>query len=498
MKAGSNTREIDRLAEPPFLSRFFQGAVCAPTHAVPRWRRTSPASTGNLFYGFKICRLEGGFQSVTRIGFLIVWLLGSAQAFAQDTTKEMPDVSDAGELTLERAVDTALEANPTLAEIAARYEAAEAVPSQRGALPDPALSFQLMNFPTDTFRFNQEPMTQVSFGVSQGIPYPGKLRLRQEAAQFDADAVSEEVAETELRLVRDVKNQWWEVFYIDRALGTVVRNLDLMRNLVGIAESKYEQGGGLQSDVLLAQVELSKLLDQKIVLEGMRRSRVAALNALLNRPTNQPISLPRTTDETFATIAEEQSLLTMAEDSRPILSAQRRRIDAATKRKDLAERDYYPDFQLRASYGFRSGVNPVNGLSRPDFASVGVTVSLPIYTGPKQDKALKQRTADLYRSRLGLDRQRGLVQEQISSALANYSQAIEQARLFNTGIIPQARQTLEATRSAYLVNRLDFLNLVRAQISLYNFETQYWRAVTRANQAMAALTAAVGTEIPHE
>ncbi|MEQ9110350.1 MAG: TolC family protein [Rhodospirillaceae bacterium] len=398
-------------------------------------------------------------------------------------------------LTLSTAVSVALDANPTLAEIKARYQAAEAVPSQRGALPDPALSFQLMNFPTDTFRFNQEPMTQVSFGISQGIPYPGKRKLRTEAAAFEAEAVAAEVEETQLRLVRDVKGQWWELFYLDRALETVGSNLELMRDLVKNAESKYEQGQGLQADVLLAQVELSTLLDQLISLRGMRKGKEAALNALLNRPTNQPIALTKTVGEVFPDIEPEQGLLAMAEESRPILEAQRLRIEAAESRRDLALKDYYPDFQLRASYGFRGGVNPLNGIDRPDFASAGVTISLPIYTGPKQDKAHQQRVAEVYQSRMALDRQRAIVQEQISRTVSDYGQAVEQAGLFRTGIIPQARQSLEATRAAYLVNKVDFLNLVRAQINLYNFETQYWRAATRAYQALASLEAAVGEDV---
>lgn len=446
---------------------------------------------------YSLIKLKNYFFRTCQVVIFVLMVPHTSLSFAQ--VKGETDAVVAGQrgpvLTLSTAVSVALNANPSLAEIKARYQAAEAIPSQRGALPDPALSFQLMNFPTDTFRFNQEPMTQVSFGISQGIPYPGKRKLRTEAAAFETEAVAAEVEETQLRLVRDVKGQWWELFYVDRAIETIGTNLDLMRDLVKNAESKYEQGQGLQADVLLAQVELSKLLDQAITLRGMRKGKEAALNALLNRPTNQPITLPNTADEAFPDIELEQGLFAVAEDNRPILAAQRLRIEAAESRRDLALKDYYPDFQLRASYGFRGGVNPLNGIDRPDFASAGITISLPIYTGPKQDKAHQQRVAEVYQNRMALDRQRGVVQEQISRAVSDYGQAVEQARLFRTGIIPQARQSLEATRAAYLVNKVDFLNLVRAQINIYNFETQYWRAATRAYQALASLEAAVGEDV---
>jgi cobalt-zinc-cadmium efflux system outer membrane protein len=44
---------------------------------------------------------------------------------------------------------------------------------------------------------------------------------------------------------------------------------------------KYEVGEGLQQDVLLAQLELSKLLDTEIQLSAMKAQRVIRLNVLM-------------------------------------------------------------------------------------------------------------------------------------------------------------------------------------------------------------------------
>ena len=84
--------------------------------------------------------------------------------------------------------------------------------------------------------------------------------------------------------------------------------------------------------------------------------------------------------------------------------------------------------------------------------------------------------------------------EEIATALADLAKARERIVLFKTGIIPQATQTVDSMRAAYLVNKVDFLNLVRAEITLYDYETQYWKAVSEAQQAAATLAAAVGEE----
>jgi outer membrane protein TolC len=400
-------------------------------------------------------------------------------------------------LSLQDAVALAVEGNPGLAEMQARAEAMSAIPSQAGALPDPMLTLGALNLPTDTFNLDQEPMTQLQIGIEQSLPFPGKLGLKERAAEFDADAAASNVDEARLRLIQNVKQTWWQIYYIDRALDTVSRNQDLLRQFVQIAQTKYTVGEGLQQDVLLAQVELSKLLDSEIRLQGLRQQQVPRLNALLDRATSTPVQLPEQVDEDLAGLLPESQLFTRAEKIRPLLEQKRLEVEAARTRRDFAKRDTYPDFKLGAAYGFREGENP-DGSSRADFATIRLGVSLPLYAGRKQDKAVDQRTSELLQRQNALQDEWNKVQAEISAALADYHRASEQVQLFRTGIIPQARQSVASMLSGYQVSKVDFLNLVNAQITLYNFETQYWNALSEANQALARLDAAVGEEVINE
>ena len=132
-------------------------------------------------------------------------------------------------LSLENAVAIAIEGNPGLAEMRSRAEAMAAIPLQAGALPDPMVSLNALNFPTDSFDRDQEAMTQLQIGIEQSLPFPGKLGLKERAAEFEADAVASNVDETQLRLMHKVKQAWWQIVYLDRALEIVSRNQDLLR-----------------------------------------------------------------------------------------------------------------------------------------------------------------------------------------------------------------------------------------------------------------------------
>jgi outer membrane protein, heavy metal efflux system len=403
--------------------------------------------------------------------------------------------SGAVPLTLARALEIALSQNPGLSRAGAQAQALAEVPPQVGTLPDPVLSLNALNLPTDTFSVSQEAMTQRQVGIGVTLPFPGKLGLREQAADFDAKSAQFDVDETRLVLMRNVRMTWWNLFFLDRAISIVKRNQELLREFVQIAEAKYRTGQGMQSDVLLAQVELSRLLETEINLQASRRTQAAKLNTLLGQAAATSVVLPDQADESLPAAPDFASLHDMALHTRPLLSVQRNQLEAARTRVDLAEKDYYPDFKLGAAYGFRSGSNP-NGSPRANLASLTLSMNLPFFFESRQDHALSQRKAEALREEYGLQDRVAQVDSEIEQALSDYRGSHEQALLFKTGIIPQASQTTAAMLAAYQVDKVDFLSLIRAQVNLYNYETQYWKALSSCWQAWARLEAAVGKPLP--
>ncbi|MDH3510584.1 MAG: TolC family protein [Gammaproteobacteria bacterium] len=401
-------------------------------------------------------------------------------------------------LTLRDAVEIALTDNQRLAELRFLAEALGAVPLQAGALPDPALGLNALNFPTDTFDRDQEPMTQLQVTLSQTFPFPGKRGLKREAAQYEAAAAMAQVLDTQLQIAADVRSIWWELLYLDRALLIVDQNRSLMRDFVEIAQIKYKVGSGLQQDVLLAQLELSRLVNRELPLQGMRSASEAVLNALLNLPATQAIRLPQEPqNESLPELPGKAQLLKTALETRPLLDVQREMTEAARIRLDLAKKDYYPDFKLGAGYGFRDGDDPVRG-ERADFASIMFSVNVPIYFKSKQSKAVDQRSSEYFRRKHAFNETLRSVQSAVSRNLAQYQASRDQVALYGTAIIPQAQQTVSAMLSAYQVNEVDFLNVLNAQITLYNAQISYWEAMSKARQSLAKLAASVGSEKLYE
>ena len=447
-----------------------------------------------MFVQFRV--LTRLFQPWRQAALLVV-LLTAAPVWSQPTGA--PTRGSEFLLSLDDAVAIALSENAGLAALDARAAALSSVPSQAGAMPDPVVGLSAMNFPTDTFDFDQEPMTQLQLSFSQPIPFPGKRQLMREAAQYEATAAESQIEERLLTLAADVRATWWGLFYLDRSLEIIEQNQSLMRDFVEVAQSKYRVGDGLQQDVLLAQLELSRLLDRQLATEGRRTSIQSTLNYLLSRPGDASLDLPATASSVeLPSLPSEAELLETAIAARPRLAAETALVDAARTRVDLANKNLRPDFRVGLGYGVRDGRNPLTGESRPDFLSVNFSVTVPLYADSKQRSAIEQRTHEMSQRRYVLNDTLRSIQAAVARYRFDYETASSQVELVSGAIIPQAQQTVASMLAGYQTNQVDFLNVMSSQITLYNAQISYWESLSSAKAALAKLAAAVGEEVLYE
>lgn len=436
---------------------------------------------------FCLLQSEAGFFLFIPVFSLLILLTTGRVWAAEDDIKKS--------LTLPVAVAQALEKNPGLAEIQARYQAKSATPSQLGTLPDPVLSFNAMNLPTDTFNTTQDPMTQMQLGISQALPFPGKLSLREETAEFEADAFFNDIDEAQLQLIKQVKTCWWNLFYLGKSLQIVSVNQNLMRYLAEIAQTKYSVGDGLQQDVLLAQLELTKLLDQEIDIKNAQRNEFIRLNLLMGLSPEKHWNLSNDSLKTLPVVLPLADLFQIAEILRPILAQKKNYINAANSRLELSKKGYYPDFNIGAFYGFRGTDDSLpNSHPRSDLLTLKLAMNVPIFAYRKQAREIDQRKSEVLKNTYSLQDLRAKVLAEISTAHSDYLRTREKMVLFKSGIIPQARQTVESMIAGYQVNKVDFLNLINSQITVLNYDMRYWQAVSEANHALARLVAAVGED----
>ena len=112
-----------------------------------------------------------------------------------------------------------------------------------------------------------DPSSGRTISISQDLPFPGKRSLRGKVASSEADAEWWAFEQTRRNVVAEVKEAYFDLYYLTKAIGVVTKTKVLLEQFTKIAEVRFSVGKGIQQDVLKAQVEFSKLIEQQTMLE---------------------------------------------------------------------------------------------------------------------------------------------------------------------------------------------------------------------------------------
>ncbi len=392
---------------------------------------------------------------------------------------------------LDDLIEEAIQNNPELKALEETVNIFKEKIPQAKSLDNPRLKLSIMNLPVDTFRFDQEAMTQKQVSIMQKFPFPGKLELKGYIAEKELEISQEEYIEIKNNLVMQVKVAYHNLLFIEKARGITQEDRKLLRKFIKIAETKYEVGKGLQQDVLKAQVELSKMTDRLISLEQKRQSAVAYLYTLLNRPLQTPFKGSGQLRHIRFNLTFKE-LQKIADENRPLLIALKYRIERYRLSQRLAVKSYYPDIDVGVSYGQRDDGSMQE---RSDFLSSFATINIPLWYKTKEGRKVAEQEANVRKAVEQLNSQKNNVYFQIKEILSEIEKYKQEIELFKTGLIPQSILSLESALAGYKVNKVDFLTLVNNQITLYNYEIDYYRALTNYENKLAELEQAVGKSL---
>ncbi len=389
-------------------------------------------------------------------------------------------------------VSSALATNPELKASGARWLMFREKIAQARSFDDPMLTLAVRNgVISDPLNFGKEPMTGKTIELSQKIPFWGKRALRGEIAAKTAESYRWTLEERKVELARMVKEVWYRIYYIDKSIDIVDKNIKILNNFITLAETKYSVNQGTQTDIFKAQVERSKLQDMLITLEQQRKSQQASLNMLVYRPSETPFG--RIPDFKIKTqLLSGKELRETAFKNRPEIKVLEARIGKGEAALKLADKEFYPDFNVFVGYMQR---NPVKGSEGNDMYTLGLSVNLPVQR-ERRHAAVAESESEIRMADEELNSLKNTIDFGVSDLLAQLSKRRKLVELYKTGIIPQANQALESATINYRVNKVDFLTLLNSQMTLFNFEREYYESLVDYQVKLADLEALVGGEFP--
>jgi len=380
--------------------------------------------------------------------------------------------------------------NPQIQAARHAWESAKQVPTQLSTLPDPQVVLQQMNVgsPRPFAGYTNSDFAYFGVGFSQDLPYPGKLRLRGEIAEKDANVTQQKVESVRRAVLAAVKMTYFQLGYLAKRQKILDEDGQLLQQVEQASESRYRSGLGNQQDVLQAQLERTKLL-REITMNQLEFGKVQSeMKNLLNRSQSSPDIATSELSESKPAYNFDQ-LLTEAKANNPDLAGMQKMVERQGLQVDLARKDFYPDFNVQ---GMWQRTDPSQYRAYYQF-SVGMRI--PIYRSRRQRPELAQAESDRDRAKSEYEMQSQQTAFQLRQQFLSAEKSAELLKIYREGLIPQARAGLQAGMAAYQSNRQDFQALLASFLDVLKLDEEYWQTLSEHETALAQMEEVTGVTL---
>jgi outer membrane protein, heavy metal efflux system len=418
-----------------------------------------------------MCIAERAGQVAVLVG-IILNLGGSAWA------DELPSP-----LRLSDLLDRVRQHSPELREKRAMAKAAAARPRMVSQLDDPMLSMEWWQQPID---FASVP---IMLSVRQPLPWPGKLRARNRAAQREAVTALDSVSELQRRLEAEVKRAFLDLALAERYLAINDRERVLFGAMVESTEVKYRVGKAPQAAMLKTQGELLTAENERLDLDRMRDEARARLNALLDRPQDALLP-PAALTPSRISVPAEPELLHLAMERRPELRLARDAVAEAEAKLEVARRENNPELAVWAGYMFN-----IRGV---DTFTTGISTTLPIFSARRRGAAVEAAQAEAQARRSALDAAKRRAEMELRTAYLQMVAAQRHAKLHSDKLIPLAELSLQSAQAAYQNDRIDFFSVLDAARMVRDHHRNHERYLVEYERRLADLELAIGQDFQRE
>ena len=404
-----------------------------------------------------------------------------ALAAAQDTVR-------APRLDLAEVYHGVRTANPRVAAARELITAARARIASSKLPPDPEVQLGFMNYAIPGLT-PMDPIGMTQLQVMQMLPLGGKLGLAGRSAAAQADAAGERAREVEWEVRAQAAMAFYDLHATDRALDVSRETLRLLQDVLRTAEAMYRVGEGRQADVLRAQLEIARMVEDTLRMATMRLGMEARLNAILDRPADARVPSPMLPGLPDA-VPALADLIAESEANRPMVQAGRRDVDAATARSALARKEIWPDLTIGAQYGQRG-----SAMGTERMGSLMLGASVPVFAGRRQLRMREEMTAMQRMAEAELASMRSSTRGSVTEAYANLVRARNLSALYRTTILPQAEATAASAQAAYRVGGVDFMTLLDDRMTVNEYRQQLFALEAEQGKAWAELEMLLGREL---
>jgi cobalt-zinc-cadmium efflux system outer membrane protein len=384
--------------------------------------------------------------------------------------------------------------DPELAAMQSEIESQKVLSKEKGILPDPMLSVE-----TDNVASNFQKVEMINFFASQMFPFPGKLKLESESAMHNMDMFFYEKKAAAADKMNKVKQAYYDLYFNTKKQQVNRENQQLIKTFMTAAEGKYSVGKGMQSEVLKAQIEMSRLSNEEFIIEQQRKNIYSDLTKLSKTVIDDNTRISFTdvdagyleaSDNFDYSDADANKMVDYAFLHRADLKVIEHKSIMGKYELDKAKLSRMPDFNVQIGYK----ILPFNDHNGFEFM-VGVNVPIAPWSSGKYDYAIQRTEINIKSANEEYDFKRTEIRNEITNIVNNIHTSKETMNYYSGVLMPQAENTLKSTQYSYENNLTQFLDLLDSFKMYQEAKLMYWESVNINLKMIAELEKAIGLNL---
>jgi outer membrane protein TolC len=414
-------------------------------------------------------------MTITKIRKVCTFVLCAASAFGQTASTGL------GALLAE-----ARQNNASVRSAERAIQTAEFMPKQASALPDTEVMLQsfTVGSPRPFAGYSNSDFAYIGFGASQELPYPGKRALRGDVAHHGIAISRAEKEATTWDVLTRLKVAYFQLAASQQLVAVIEKNRQLADEIEQAVEIRYRVGQGTQQDVLRAQLERTKLLNDLSMQRRVSAQAQVVLKALLNRPPESPDIVPQPLSSRH--ISEPAPLYSKLRQSNPELQVSAEQVSQSQAAATLAKREEKPDFGVQYMWQHTAS-------NFRDYYMGTFSVRLPNRTRVRAAEA--ESRARLKQSEAEKEARLKQMESDLGEQIAIAQTSEQQLTVYEQGLIPQSESALNAGLAGYRAGKQDYQGLIASYNDTLRLAMDRERALVEHETAVAQIERLIGEEL---
>ncbi len=436
-------------------------------------------------------------NNISMVGTLVTSVslaLFSTSSAAHQVTPMSPLDREQATQTLYELVNIALQQDHGRQQIFAQSKAMSEMGVASSTQMDPKLKMGVGGLPVDSFRFDEDPMTNISIGLMQQFERGSTLQLRQKQANQNVESMAWQVDIREREIANRITEIWLELGFQQLAERTLEQHRSLMVELETYTQVNYGIGKSEAQDLLNAQLNVSKFDERLHSNQQMQHRLISLLSEWMGDEWvlhNQDIQVSNQIDwQALDEYFQHHVLSTQHFDAlmtHPKIKMAEVNIATNETQVALAEQAYTPQFGVEVMYGYRQADN-MNG-SASDLLSAYVTMDIPLFTSNRQDRSLTAAQHQVGAARSSKDLLLVQMNASVNALITDRINLDQRLNRYQSILLPQAHARTQAVERGYQNNTAQFNDVISASVDELTLALEYQRLVTDLNIVNNNLTA---------